>query len=224
MRKIPFYFLMAIMLMQCASPKNACIDVTSIQQKHEKLPNRLTKANREENDSFKKNEFPVYERLIPAELHSGIQNQNDQAVLEIAEEYSVSTLSNRVDRSSNKQLEKRIAKLKIYLDDHYLGSDTTLRDQQPQIDLFDLQHRKAKRLGIASLLAIIAYPIPVIGFIAFVTSIVLGFKSLKEYKKSLNKQGRGFAIASLVINGITIALFLIAIIALLFWLSGGGWG
>ena len=207
-------------------PKNACIDITSIDQKNERLPKKFSRNTIDKkNRSFhRESQYEFSLDIVPGLFE-------DPALPSLlSDELVVADLSNREFSRQEKKVERRIKELQEQL----AGADTLFRisngdtaivstESVDEQDLFDLQHRKAKRQGLASFWLAVGMFIPVLGIISFVASIIFGFKSLKSYKTSINKEGRAWAIAGLVLDGIAVFLALLLVVLLIAWLSQGGW-
>ncbi|MFT4834344.1 MAG: hypothetical protein ACJAVY_000174 [Marinoscillum sp.] len=216
------------LLAQCSAPKNACLQLTNLDQKYEKLPKRLSKAN------SKDAKFDL--SSLFEEDYNGLANQRiDHAALGGNEEglpvYAVNDQGFASASLGNEKLTKRIEKLQLLMDEMrpLLALDTILTVDTSKNPVyipnqFNEQHRKAKKNAGLSLAFVLLTFIPAIGILAYIASVVLAFRSLKLYKKSLDKKGRGLAIASLTIAGIFLAalLFLLFIVIVFFW-GGSGW-
>ncbi|MFY0608443.1 MAG: DUF4190 domain-containing protein [Cyclobacteriaceae bacterium] len=230
MRYLLLYAIVALTLMQCASPKNACIDITSIDQKHERLPRKYSR-----NIDNKKSPLQLESQYTKSQQEFSLDDafalyEDEVYPSLLSDELIVADLSNRKFSRQEKKIQSRLKALQEQL----AAADTVIRisngdttivnsESNKQPDLFDLQHRKAKRQGLASFWLAIGTVLPVIGIASFVASIVFGFKSLKSYKKSINKEGRGWAVAGLVIDALYVFLILLVVVLLIAWLSQGGW-
>jgi len=215
MRYTFLLFLTTLIFFQCSPIKNACIDITSIEQKHEKPSKNLIKNNRpnqrkEKSSLISKSQLKAL-GVVPKNL------LNDTLLPEDLKEVE-QLVSLKPHNHPKKKVIERLAVLKQYLNEHYLGTDTTLTEDEILVDSFDEQHKKAKKQAIISLALIGTYIIPLLGLLGMIASIILGIQSLKSYRKSINKEGRGFAIASLIINGVFIAaaILLVAFVIILF--------
>ncbi len=214
------------LLAQCSAPKNVCIQLTDLEQKHEKLPKRLSKAN---SKATKFDLSAMFEKD-----YKGLANQQiDPAALGCDEAGLPVYAANDQDFAStnfrNEKLSKRIETLHKLMDEMrpLLALDTILAVDTSKNPVyipnqFNEQHLKAKKNAGLSLAFVLLSWIPVVGFFAYIASIVLGFRSLKLYKKSINKEGRGMAIASLTISGIILALIIALIILVIAFFASWG--
>jgi ABC-type multidrug transport system fused ATPase/permease subunit len=218
--RLMIFMMLGLALAQCSTPKNACIQLTGLQQKHEKLSRKLSKPNAKTSQitivgllegKTKKVNVPTVMTIGPGDLQVELPF--------FASHYQPSKRTFQ----SNERLNQRLDELHEQMENmapfeegySILSSDTSkLTEYVP--DRFDEQHRKAKRSGIISLLLLpptagLLLAVPLIGILAYSASVIFGFRSLKQYRNTINKKGRWTAMTALIIASIPYAFAIFAI-------------
>lgn len=205
-----FIFLLIASFLSCSAPKRAFQDYSKNHDFSPRETYALKDFSRTSQVISESEEFPL---IISSEDYVTPEEQN-------LFEANTKTLPTSFDKLERSQVKQRLRELKTQLS----SLEQVELPADSLISAFDQNFIKAKKQGIWAFVLSLAASISISSFLFvpfFIGSIVLGVMSLKKYKKSFNKKFRALPIIALVIDGIWIVLFLLVILFLILWFSGG---
>jgi len=204
--RLIYCLLIVLLISGCSAHKNTCIDLRHVESKTE-TP-KLSKIKSHHTDESYL--FTEPGRRIKQDYPVTASLKEESVELVQRPKWETSHESVRSPGMlDKKELKEKLKEWKRELsqkDFQTLPGDTTRT-------AFDQQYKEARTLAIISLASSIG------SFVFFplaIVAIITGVKSLKKYKKSLNKKGRGMAMAGLIIGIVSTVLFVLFILILLF--------